>query len=547
MGSWIRKWHVVLAVVLGIYLAIPKSTDAITQFGKSYTFPTGTSFTAEGGEEFSLRKSVEAYQEDGFYVFSGGDVQMKKEKPEDRDFPKPPSTLRVPYSESIANLIQTQDSFELKWPFARFKPNLGQDLAGGTSLRYKISSGDVADAQQRMLELYSSQKFSAGQVPENVLAKRNAYLAAVDRAALPDRPGDEYLLTDEEIESLKGAAAGFSESEILAIANNRAEFRRLAKEEVKDLVGDTIALLEDRLNKSGMTELNIVKAGDNEIEVKLPALPPSELAAIKSTLSTTGRLEFILLPDKKIFGTKKASEVYPALPEKEAHRHRWYDVDPSVVANALFGSSQLTYDSDRGGYVEISKRGKDSNPAFHAETWTVVLDAPAVETKFQDKDGREHKAWITPEKILVQTSYPDPDNPAGDLRGYPVKGTSLKSAEASSDSNSGRPAVSFELGGQGVAVMETVTAAHNEEDNVNADDHRNLAVAIDKAVYSAPSINAKLSDRIQVSGSFTRAEVAQYVAILKSGSLSVELTPLGEESIGPAEGQDNINRGMWSL
>ena len=71
-----------------------------------------------------------------------------------------------------------------------------------------------------------------------------------------------------------------------------------------------------------------------------------------------------------------------------------------------------------------------------------------------------------------------------------------------------------------------------------------LAILLDGQVQSAPTIQAKIYDRGEISGDFTQNEAANLAVILRAGSLPIDIRIEEERTVGPALGQDSIDRGL---
>jgi len=98
-----------------------------------------------------------------------------------------------------------------------------------------------------------------------------------------------------------------------------------------------------------------------------------------------------------------------------------------------------------------------------------------------------------------------------------------------------RPLVNFRFNPEGGEIFGTLT-----EENIN----KPLAIVLDENVYSAPTINSRISTRGQITGRFTSQEAADLAVVLRAGSLSVPVVIEEERSIGPALGQDSIDSGV---
>ena len=115
-----------------------------------------------------------------------------------------------------------------------------------------------------------------------------------------------------------------------------------------------------------------------------------------------------------------------------------------------------------------------------------------------------------------------------------VTGRDLSGAEPSHDVN-GRPNVNFTLTRDGAARFGRVTGA-----NVG----KLLAIVLDNRVHSAPIIQSQISDRGEITGSFTPQQVQDLALVLRSGALPASIKYLSEETVGPSLGADSIRHGI---
>lgn len=537
MGKWFRKWHVILAIVLGVYLAIPKPAEPILRIGEARELPLGSVLRTSDGYTISLTESVKVDESRDTVTIPWRSAAIDEEPEDQKEKVEADKKAQAPFTVELTDAVKplvrdrARGGISFGWPLAAYRWNLGQDLAGGTSLRMLVRSESVVEAEEELLGLYRRlmNRADAQQLPAAVREIASTQVQ-------PGRPVP--LLSDANLDALE-ALIGADETK--SLRDSIARYSNVKVSGGEDLVGPTIEKLNRRLNSSGMTELNIVPAGVSEIEVKLPSLSTAETERLKDLLRSTGRLEFLLMPSEQLLGDKKAKDLWPNLPETNPTWYRWYDVLPSQTAATLDSRGELRFDRTQNLWVEANDERSD--PAF-GDTFAVVTDRLSPPIKFVGNGGEEKTARIKIEAALVQVRFPDnqAENPDATLPDYPISGDHLKNAEPASD-RTGGPAVSFELQGRGVSVMSTITGRHMAGGN----DPRLLAVAVDRQLYSAATIQDQLSDRVQVSGRFTRAEVARYVETLKSGSLPVSLTLIGEETIGPAEGADNVNRGIRSI
>ncbi|MSQ94316.1 MAG: protein translocase subunit SecD [Gemmataceae bacterium] len=78
---------------------------------------------------------------------------------------------------------------------------------------------------------------------------------------------------------------------------------------------------------------------------------------------------------------------------------------------------------------------------------------------------------------------------------------------------------------------------------------RHLAIILDGAVMSAPTINSEIRQQGQISGNFTQKEVDSLVNILRAGRLPATLNPLpvSESTIAATLGEDTIRSGVLAI
>ena len=115
-----------------------------------------------------------------------------------------------------------------------------------------------------------------------------------------------------------------------------------------------------------------------------------------------------------------------------------------------------------------------------------------------------------------------------------VTGRDLRNARPTLDEYN-QPAVSFSLNREGARKFGEITSQ-----NIG----RSLAVLLDGRVETAPTINGRITDEGQISGTFTQQEASDLGLVLRSGALPASLTYLEERTIGPTLGADSIRAGV---
>ncbi len=98
-----------------------------------------------------------------------------------------------------------------------------------------------------------------------------------------------------------------------------------------------------------------------------------------------------------------------------------------------------------------------------------------------------------------------------------------------------RSIVNFQFNPEGGRIFQELTGENIGEQ---------LAIVLDERVYSAPVIRSRIASRGQIEGRFTSQEAADLAVVLRSGSLAVPVVIEEERTVGPALGQDSIDRGV---
>jgi preprotein translocase subunit SecD len=115
-----------------------------------------------------------------------------------------------------------------------------------------------------------------------------------------------------------------------------------------------------------------------------------------------------------------------------------------------------------------------------------------------------------------------------------VTGRDLRSARPTLDENN-LPAVSFSFNQDGARRFGDFTQA-----NIN----RQLAIILDNRVFTAPTIQSRISDEGRITGNFTQQEAQDLSLILRSGALPASMDYLEERTVGPSLGADSIRAGV---
>ncbi len=124
------------------------------------------------------------------------------------------------------------------------------------------------------------------------------------------------------------------------------------------------------------------------------------------------------------------------------------------------------------------------------------------------------------------------------LKAVPIlDGSMITNARVAYDENN-RPAVAFELNSAG---------AKRFADFSGSSIGKRMAIVLDNKIYSAPTIQARISSSGQITGNFTPEEATDLAITLRSGALPAPLAVLEKRSVGPSLGADSIRYSMMAL
>jgi preprotein translocase subunit SecD len=117
-----------------------------------------------------------------------------------------------------------------------------------------------------------------------------------------------------------------------------------------------------------------------------------------------------------------------------------------------------------------------------------------------------------------------------------VTGQDLRGATPEPSSNNpGQFEVDFQLSSAAAARFGPFT-----ETNIG----KRLAIVLDNKVYEAPTINGRIDDRGQITGSFSQQSAQDLALVLRAGALPAPIRYLEEATVGPSLGADSIREGV---
>lgn len=121
----------------------------------------------------------------------------------------------------------------------------------------------------------------------------------------------------------------------------------------------------------------------------------------------------------------------------------------------------------------------------------------------------------------------------------PLEGNVITRASQDYEQGSTNAVVNMQMNSEGAKIWARLT-----KDNVN----RCVAIVLDDLVQSYPNVNGMINGgNSQISGNFTVAEAKDLANLLKAGALPVKAKILGDTTIGPSLGAENLSKGLFSF
>lgn len=296
----------------------------------------------------------------------------------------------------------------------------------------------------------------------------------------------------------------------------RAKDEAMAAEQVEAEVRKTLdgaqsralEVLRNRVDSLGIAEPIIYPTKDNRIIIQLPGIDAAKRKDAEKAITSAAFLEFRMVH-------KRNSEMVDQLFAK--------DLAPE-------------------GYriVRLSKG------TYYARDLSVP--DTAIDEVFRARLGK----WQTPEadyEFMLEKVEEDNQKvfrPCYVKRRADLTGEVLKSA-AVDYQTMGTPVVDLAFDSKGAKIFANLTAdyAPGGAKNPNQDKYRQLAIVLDKTLYSAPRINEPIpSGRAEISGSFSVPEAMLLANILNAGSLPAPVKIIERRTVDPSLGADSISSGI---
>jgi len=344
----------------------------------------------------------------------------------------------------------------------------------------------------------------------------------------------------------------------------------------EELMKRLIAAISKRVDPAGVKQVQLRSIGGDAIEVVVPEVDPTEVAMLKKILQTTGHLEFRILADPR---------VDQAIIER-ARRSDWKVEDPNVDARRDSDDQKTEYLIELAEDMEQERlSAKPGEKPAVVPTIVILAGRPGAQwIDVPEKDAaaaRADKQLVTrtvdgkTQKLVVLgevqarwfqigkdekgrsrvdsldrnvVSRPSRRGEGFDvlvlMDSQNVEGKYLKSARSSVGTGL-QNEVLFEFNSDGARLFGDLTGANVPKGSLV----RKLGILLDDELLSAPNLNDRISERGQITGNFSRAEVDWLVGVLDAGSLPAKLnpTPISEMQASATLGAETIRQGATAI
>jgi SecD/SecF fusion protein len=301
-------------------------------------------------------------------------------------------------------------------------------------------------------------------------------------------------------------------------------------EQAQDAVARAQEIIRNRIDQFGVAEPTIQRQGENRIIIELPGVQDVQRA--KDLVGQTALLEFQLL-------------------EPDEERNRLLQRINALTAPASADTAAETIEEEaslfeEGGETPEAASGERSLisllvPLANGDIAVGSRDLPRVKDILNASAAR---AAIPKDVEFVFSSKAEGVEGNQYYNLYLVRarpemtGDLLQEAYVSvgqSVENLGQPIVNFSTTDEGVRQFSRITGAHIGE---------RMAIVLDQAVYSAPTIQTKITEgRGIITGSGSQDEAKDLAIVLRAGALPAEVEIIEDRTVGPSLGRDSIEQG----
>jgi SecD/SecF fusion protein len=338
-----------------------------------------------------------------------------------------------------------------------------------------------------------------------------------------------------------------------SMRDDDSKITSMLEDETGKAVDRAIEIVRNRVDQYGVSEPGIQKQGGRRIIVELPGVKDEN--EVRQLLHGTALLEFRLMKDPQIS--------YKVMETIDKFLTGKLETDTMAEATAAAGKAKETAKpkdalSELTGNTAVPESDTSKEAQFAREHPFFMYVKPD-----QRGNGEGYVAEKDKDRVVRLLARPEVQRliPA-DLEFlwsakvqtfqngqkfyllYPVKktpeltGNVVTNAQASVDPEDNRSIVNMEMSSEGARDWARITGA-----NIG----KRVAIIMDKGVFSAPVVQAKITGgRSRITGMDSPGEARLLEIVLKAGALPAPVATIEQRSVGPSLGEDSIRAGMNS-
>jgi len=415
----------------------------------------------------------------------------------------------LPENEQIEYRLQNQE--RLNNLRAR-KLNFGLDLQGGMYVTLELAThqliGELArdQADEMFTDVLETAFLTARESGTDVI---NEFISEFERRDSNARLSRYFHMNTDD----------------LTRASTNDEVRAYLDRQRNAAVDRAVEIIRNRIDRFGVTEPSIVRAGSNRIVVELPGID-DDADRVRNLLRGTARLEFRLManPNDLRSSFNRVAQIFDVREEIASEEE---DGEPEILLTNEFrelvldiGGASVIF-----GYVNVADTARVNQ----------LLRRDAVRRSLPSNVELMYSA--RPERLTQ-------DGPRNFLALLGVRtqieltGEVITDARPSFDPQTNRPEVSMTMNREGARRWSMITAANID---------RPVAIILDDMVYSFPVVRSQITEgRSSISGLGGLSEAEDLVNILLSGALPAPLEILEERTVGATLGEASIRAGFNS-
>ena len=449
---------------------------------------------------------------------------------------------------------------------------MGLDLEGGMSVVMQVN---LKEFLQNLANRSKDQTFNLAldNAEKRLTTSQSDYITlfAEEWAKISNgkKLADIFVLNEKLREDGEGR-------ESINAASTDGQVATRIRAEAKENVDLTFKLLKERIDKLGVAQPNVsLDEARDLILVELPGISNPESA--RRLLQAAAKLEFwnvfrmgeiqsaLVAANDALKKMEGASDTAMEAPTSEIRLDTLYNFTDELgnIDSARFTVDTVTIDNDATAnlaqgplFSKLSMFG-DPNSAMIG-----LVDKNQRESVMNMLERKEIRGQFPPNLKFLMSKDPfkpfsNSDEESSDFKDNqyevyaiklqpnsdkpPLDGSAITDASPGQDQN-GRVVVNLKMNTIGAQKWgQLTTQAANDQ-------QRQVAVALDDQVVSAPSVRVPiLSGGTEISGNFDVAEARDLANILQVGKLPVTTSIIQENIVGPYLGAENIRNSRNAL